>query len=535
VRTISKTICDVRLRVLRPGKCREVLVVRERYGKISHGNLVFLTRGLSLLLVVTAFSMIMCCSVRADELLDAIRRQTGDYRQKLEELAQWCESVGLTAEAERTRRWLHPIVDDRLLIPLWPAEIGFDTPPEGFSQQQVEWYRRWTQLRKEQADKLFTLARGAVRKGRSGLALDLAMAALHENPDHEAIRRLFGYQKYAGFWRTNYELRRLRAGDVWHEVFGWVPKAHVARYEKGERFFNGRWISAEEEASLRSNLQNGWVVESEHYRVLTNHSREEGVKLLTRLEQLNELWSRLFIRFYATEAQVMSLFDARSRPAPLVPRQHKVILFRNREEYVQALITAVPQIGITSGMYDSRTQTCYFFAGPQADPTTIYHEATHQMFQEVGKATSTPGLRGNFWIVEAAAMYMETLRTEEDFLVLGGIDTPRLLAARVRFLQDHFYVPLREFVALGIKEWQSDTRIGALYSQAAGLMQFLMHYDGGRYRDAAVNYLASVYAGTDSLETLSRLTNKSYTQLDEEYAAYLKSLPSLPPMRILGP
>jgi len=487
------------------------------------------------LFFLTVWFVSATASVCADDLLDAVHRQTAEYRQKLEELAQWCESKDLKAEAERTRRWLHPVVDDQLLIPIWPQKIGFETPPEGATAEQAEWYRRWAQLRKEQAESLFTLARGAVRKGRAGLALDLAMAALHENPDHEAIRRIFGYQKYSGFWRTNYEVQRLRAGDVWHEQFGWIPKAHVSRYEKGERFLNGRWISAEEEKQLRSNLKNGWLVESEHYRVLTNHSREEGVQLLTRLEQLNELWSRLFIRFYASEAQVMALFDARSRPSPMPPRQHKIVLFRDRDEYNQALVTVVPQIAITSGMYDSRTQTCYFFAGPQSDPTTIYHEATHQMFQEVGKATQLPGARGNFWVIEAAAMYMETLRTEEDFLVLGGINTPRLLAARVRFLQDHFYVPLREFVTLGIKEWQSDTRIGALYSQAAGLMQFLMHYDGGRYRDAAVNYLAAVYSGIDTPETLSRLTTRSYSQLDEEYAAYLKSLPALPPIRVVNP
>ncbi|HQF14728.1 MAG TPA: hypothetical protein PLS55_12620, partial [Thermogutta sp.] len=117
----------------------------------------------------------------------------------------------------------------------------------------------------------------------------------------------------------------------------------------------------------------------------------------------------------------------------------------------------------------------------------------------------------------------------------GGRRRARLLAARVRFLQDNFYVPLREFVTLGIKEWQSDPRIGALYSQAAGLMQFLMHYDGGRYRDAAVTYLAAVYSGVDTAETLSQVTKRTYAQLDQEYAAYLKSLPALPPMEIVSP
>jgi hypothetical protein len=493
---------------------------------------LFVARLLALL--IAAVSFVASCAV-ADELVDGIRRQTEAYRQKLESLARWCESQGLTEEAERTRRWLHPVLEDRLLVPILPRKMGTLEPPEGESPVRQEWYRRWAALRKEQADALFALARGAIRQGRAALALDLALAALHENPDHEGLRRLFGFQAYSGYWRTAYEVRRLRAGDVWHERFGWLPKGYVARYEQGERFYQNRWISAEEERRLRSSLQNGWVVETEHYRVLTNHSLEEGVRLAEQFERLNEVWSRLFIRFYTTDAQIRALFDLRNRPPVANPVQHRIVLFRNREEYNAALKSRYPQVELSVGLYDGATRCCYFFSGPGFDASTAYHEATHQLFQEVGRSVPNPGFRCNYWVIEGAAMYLETLRQEGDFFVLGGIDTPRLLAARVRFLQDRFYIPLEKFCSLGMEEFQTDSRIGALYSQAAGLTQFFMHFDGGRYRDALVNFLATVYLGRDNPSSLSQLTGVRFSQLDEQYAAYMRSLPNLPMMRIEEP
>ena len=43
-------------------------------------------------------------------------------------------------------------------------------------------------------------------------------------------------------------------------------------------------------------------------------------------------------------------------------------------------------------------------------------------------------------------MYMESLREEDGYYVLGGFDDVRMHAARYRLLHDHFYVPLDEFV-----------------------------------------------------------------------------------------
>src|SRR5690606_19745302 len=128
---------------------------------------------------------------------------------------------------------------------------------------------------------------------------------------------------------------------------------------------------------------------------------------------------------------------------------------------------------------------------------TLYHEASHQLFSESKDVAPHIGLRGNFWIVEGIACYMESFAEHDDFDTLGGTASPRLEAARYRAQEDNFYVPLEQLVQYGMHDLQRDRRIAMLYSQAAGLSHFLMHFDGGRYRDALLNYLSAVYAAED--------------------------------------
>jgi len=119
-------------------------------------------------------------------------------------------------------------------------------------------------------------------------------------------------------------------------------------------------------------------------------------------------------------------------------------------------------------------------------------------------------------------MYMESLRREDGYDVLGGFDDQRLCAARYRLLHDRFYVPLFELVDFGREKLQKDPRIKTLYSQAAGLTHFLIYYDGARYRDALVSYLATVYTGRDGHDTLAKLTGASYPDLDKQYREFLE-------------
>ena len=102
----------------------------------------------------------------------------------------------------------------------------------------------------------------------------------------------------------------------------------------------------------------------------------------------------------------------------------------------------MPNIKITIGIYRDNPGCAYFFAGKDSDDRTMYHEATHQLFHESRLVAPAVGYKTNFWIVEGIAMYMESLRREDGYDVLGGFDDERMNAARYRLLHDHFYIPL---------------------------------------------------------------------------------------------
>lgn len=447
------------------------------------------------------------------------------YAADIEQLAKWCESNGLADEAKKTRHALAPTDPYKLYVPVLPEAVGPPKLPAEAPPKVVEWDSRFNRLRRDQAVVLFEIARHAVRGGRVALAFDLALAAIQADPNYEPVRRLFGYQKFRGQWHTRYEVKKLRAGLVWSGKFGWLPKSHARRYEEGQRHCNGRWITADDDARRHRNIFSGWNVETEYYSIRTNYSIEAAVALGVKLERLNRLWQEMFVRYCASEADVVALFDGRSKPPPVAPR-HKVVYFRDREGYDDVLRAVIPNVEITVGVYRDQPPCTYFFADQQSDDRTLYHEATHQLFHEsrwvLPPVAPTVGRDANFWIVEGIAMYMESLRQDDGFYVLGGFGDERLRAAQYRLLHDKFYVPLEEFTRYGMARIQNDPRIATLYSQAAGLTLFLIHYDGGRYRDALVAYLVAVYTGRDAPDTLAKLTGVGYNDLDKQYHEFIE-------------
>ncbi len=483
-----------------------------------------LRRNRSIVATLLAGAVLACaaCATAADPLRAAIDLQA-KYAAGLEQLAKWCEQSGLAEEARKTRRVISPTDPYKLYVPVLPDAVGPPKLPADAAAKVVEWDSRLWRLRRDQATTLYTMARQAVRNGRAGLAFELALAAIQANPDYEPARRLFGYQKFHDQWRTLYEVKKLRTGCVWSDQFGWLPKASLRRYEQGERLCDGRWISAAEDAKRHADIQSGWDVETEHYTIRTNHSIEAAVSLGVKVERLYRLWQQLFVRYYASEPDVVAMFDGRARPGSGLLRKYGIVYYRNRDEYNRALRQYSPKIGMTGGVYDpDNTRQAYFFAGQGADERTLYHEATHQLFA-LSRPISPEVLRkGNFWIVEGIATFMESLRVEDGYCVLGGFDDERMHAARYRLLHDHFYVPLDELVEYTKEKLQNDPRIGTLYSQSAGLTHFLIFQDGGRYRDALVSYLVAVYTGRDDHDTLAKLTGQGFGELDKQYRGFLE-------------
>ncbi len=459
--------------------------------------------------------VLLCASASAcADVHQARTALYASYREKLEAVAKRCDVENLPEAAAAIRAWVPERDPEQLTLFLPPSE-GVPFADSNSPARTVA----WRHLRDEQADALMELARQAVAEHRPSIVMELVVEALRENPDHERARKILGYAKYQGAWRTPFEIRQLRSGKVWHERFGWLPKSHGERYERGERFALGRWMTADEEAQLRSDMSRGWRVETDHYVVTTNHSLEEGVVLARRLELLHAIWRQVFSTYLATEQELARLLDGKA-PRPL-SRQHDVYYFGSRDEYITALRPAQPQIEITLGIYFDTTRKAYFFAGEEQDPGTLYHEAAHQLFQETRNVSQQIGVQNNFWIVEAIACYMESLAAQEGYYTLGGANAGRVPAARHRLLIDQFYVPLTELAALGRQQLQRDPRIAMIYSQSAGLADFFMHAGEGKRRDALNRYLTMVYAGRTRPQTLAEAMGESFETLDAQYRAFM--------------
>jgi hypothetical protein len=468
--------------------------------------------------------MIATLLARSAEAETIVEKQAAierDYAERLEALARWCEEKTLPDQAAATRAWIVPRAPLTLVVPL-ADDRSVQVPDESDPNTNM-WLTRFRDLRRAQGQRWFALAEQAVAERAFALAFSLVHATLREDLDHATARRLLGYKQADGKWLTQYQWNKAQAHQIWHPRFGWLPQKHISRYESGERFVKGRWISAEDDARLHGDIEHGWDIFTEHYQVHTNHSLQAAARLATRLEEFYGVWRQIFVRYYATEEQLARLFRE-GAPPNRTPRHHKIVYFRDREEYNQSLVKEQPNIDITSGFYLGSARTAYFFAGEDADDGTIYHEATHQLFSE-RRPVSEIDQNANFWVVEGIACFMESYQPGNSLVVLGGADATRLLNARTRLLRDEFYLPLAELCELSMNDLQRHEDIRMLYGEASGMTYFLMLGQAGRYRQSLVDYLAAVYANRDRGETLAELTGTTYSKLDEQYRHFIQHLP----------
>ncbi len=441
------------------------------------------------------------------------------HARSLAELASVCDSQKLPALAKISRGWSIERNDNRLYI--FDLPDSFEPPADAkTSALGLQWWERFKALRVAQADRLFDLAKRAVEAKQLTLAYELAQEAARENPDHDEARRILGFVKRDQRWLTPLAARKLDAGEVWQEKFGWLPADRVKRYQDEQRYSNNRWVTAAEDARLHSNIKTGWTVETEHFKVLTNAGLEDGVRLGQQLELLQSIWRQAFVPYFAG-SELPKVFAGAAWPKDR--KTHIVWYFSDREDFTRYLLPTRPGVEKALGIYLEKPRTAYFFAGKDQHPGTVFHEATHQLFQESRATGNEVGAKNNFWIIEAVACYMESLTQHEGYCTLGGFEAGRVPAAAHRLLVDSFYAPLEELSALGMDGMQRQPNVAPLYSQISGQAQFLIHYDGGRYREALNDYLIAVYSGRADKQTLSKLTGQPLATLDQQYREYIKA------------
>ncbi len=410
------------------------------------------------------------------------------FQAALESLAVKCDKLGLPAQEKLSRTWFIRR-DPRRYYLFLPPETGLTKPAADAPRLVKLWHARFVQLRKEQAERLFTLAQQQLKAGDEGAAYRLVHEVLHEDPDHARARHVLGYSKSERGWRHAARRPSRRRNRGSHPQFGWASNKY-------------------------------WRVDSEHFELTTNASARAGQQVATYLERVHTAWQQLFYPYWTVPGRLAARFQGEDRS--LGPdRVFAVVLFSDRNEYMQQLSRSEPRIGMSVGYYSQNHKTAFFYAGDDAARTTWVHESTHQFFQESGTVAPQVGERENFWVVEGVALYMESLLDHGAYATTGGVDADRLQFARFRKLSQGYYVPLDQLVGYGREQMQKDANIRQLYSQSAGLTHFLIHGNEGRWMRPFVDYVMTVYRGVGQHQTLQARIGQPYAQLDQSYPGFL--------------
>jgi hypothetical protein len=410
------------------------------------------------------------------------------YRERLTALVTTCHELEMPDEARATEAW-YVARDPRRYYLFLPPASDPTRPSAGASPRVTSWHAKFTDLRREQGERLFEQARTAAEAKQEGAAYRLLHEVLRENPDHAEARRILGYVRGDRGWRHLAPRAKQRRNRGAHPMFGWPSDQY-------------------------------WVVDSEHFAVTTNQSVRGGRQLADYLERVYSAWQQLFYEFWTVPGRLTARF--KGQDVSLGPdRTFDVVLFKDRAEYVRQLSSSEPQIEASIGFYAYTHKTAFFYAGDEAARTTWVHEVTHQFFQESGEVAPKVGERVNFWVVEGVALYMESLLDYDAYFTVGGAEAERLQFARYRRLCEDYYVPLETLVGYGREPFQNADDLPRLYSQCAGLVHGFLDVDRERQRGLFIAYLRNVYRGTSQPESLAREMGQAYSQLDQ---AYLDSL-----------
>lgn len=472
-------------------------------------------------------------SSKAERALMNLRVQHRDaylrMSEALERIAQTCEERNLNVIAMQIRRMAQPVDPDLLRFEPLPRNVQPPISPD-LPDDEREWRTQLRDHRKEYAKQLDLLAQQAVKNKFPSYAFQLIREVVLHDSDHPRARRLLGYVLFKDEWVSPFEKQKLENKEVWTTQFGWLPAAHVDRYENGERFYLGKWMSAKDEAKQRQNFNKAWEIRTEHYRFKTNHSLDRGVELASALEEFHRFFQQTFASFFDSPQQLQKLFASTTMTHRPVKEPFNIHFFSSRDEYIAKLKSRYQGqiLALSDGVYDTDDRIVYSFENATTPAeTTMYHEATHQLLAAHLKPSPMIANRANFWLIEGFASYIESFQRQNGRLTLGDPRCIRLVTARERLLRDGYYMPLAEFTHLGKDAYQAHPRLQNNYSQAAGIVHFFMHYDGGRYRDDLIEHVKQIYQQAERggpVATLEELTGTDFKELDQQYAEFSTAL-----------
>lgn len=440
--------------------------------------------------------------------------------------------TGIAADAEQAGRpdiascvlaWIAEPEPSRRDVFLPSEKTAHLWPPKPNDPSSDAWHAQVQAARAEYSEELLKAARDAAGQNRFHACTRYLWEALHQSPAHPGLKRILDWDDP----RSEKTVVSLRQGRQPQPQLDWARNAYL----EGE---------------------------SPHFRLLTSANERDARAMLERLELWRHLWRQVFMPYWVEPPGWARSLETQAPLPRVIENRHQVVLFANRGEFLKVL-ARVPGIERSIGYFDPAAKRCYFYLDPNDWnlEATWRHELAHQLFQETGRHVRQPGEKANFWLLEAAAMYFESLEPvpesnepsapsfapagpNPDAIAyrwsIGGFDAARLQDARLKVLREGYWIPFATLAARGRLGFQADNDLARTYSQCAGMFHYLLHAPApitssspddptsettSLLPEATFRMLRQVYAGRDRADLMEIETERSLEQLEEAYRQWL--------------
>jgi hypothetical protein len=418
-----------------------------------------------------------------------------EFLADLKRIAQWCDANG-KPELAQTTLSLFTDRDPRRQYIFLPSEKSMPILSTGGSQ---EWLDQINQASVDHGSRIFDLAKNAGDKNAGSYAYQLLNEVLFYDRDHLITRKILGHKRQKDGWNVAPDSLRFKSATRPHDFVQWPARSYVR-------------------------------VLTPHFEIESNAEEARIAYLAKELEQTYLIWRQVFYDYWGSSDAVKRWIDG-SGTASRSRRRYRILFFKDRGSYLQQLEPLVPGIEVSTGYYDGKAEISFFYDGDKTAEDTWRHELTHQLFRESGRATNQKAFENQFiWLDEGIATYAESTAKNQhlfgEYYTLGGFDSRRIQYARFRRFLENYYIPSQELSALGRVELQQRNDLVRIYSESAGLAEFLMNSEHGALQPKLNQFLRIMYQGKVKPGRFQSAIGKTFLELDEQYVDFLKIQPS---------
>lgn len=358
------------------------------------------------------------------------------FRKHLDRIAETTD----TADADAITNWMLPHRSDQQVVyflsdqPLAPSPL--------------------TALRQQRAGNLLKHAAAAAAADDLANGYQMFWQAAREDPRNPSVLRALGLPESGEVPVT------IRPGRNFERQLNWPARSYLE-------------------------------IQSPHFMIDARCDQDQAMELALRLERVYWIWTQVFYPLWENRGLVSAALRGQGRFETRITR-HRVVVFANRQEYIDTLSKETPGIERSTGYYSNHAKITFLYLGADADLATQYHELTHQLIGEATRMRVSPdvGLPSDFWIVEGIASYMESLRMHQDYATVGGWESSRLQFARYRVRGLGEMMPLPRLIDQGRDAVQQSPDIASWYSYSAAYSHLFMD---GEHRQPFLEYVRSCY------------------------------------------